>query len=306
MPAELVEAFANSCDPDSLFTLGNTCRHMQDIASSLWLARTIQYLGRFGFQLPSHPSLPSGPIHFLRRMTRVYGLIAGPGLLEILHPSSVAGLQAAGFYNRLEMHIPGTYDAVEVAEEELTSAGYHLQQVAVSPRAVNRFADLVLGYSQYGRTLQRIYHWARTLENGICQECVVFVGESFYSGLPSVLEEPCTLFMNYIYNGKIHVLYPDLTFARQGLINRTTFGLQLDDNDCWDEGWFKKPLSVSGFDIVESLDQLEDHVNHRCYHDSSCPSRNRTEMDGCNRVIPFYNFGLEPIHVPSGLLRGFT
>jgi hypothetical protein len=150
----------------------------------------------------------------------------------------------------------------------------------------------VLGDAQFGDTILLIYHWYRTLPDGGSQECVVFVGESPYSGLPSLLEEPCTLFMNYIHNGRLHILYPDLTLERRGLLNRVHHRFEGQ----YDEAWFKKPLSLDGYFIGSSLRDFSEHASHICFQDRSCPAHLRILDDGCGLAIPFFDFGLLPAY----------
>lgn len=99
---------------------------MMDVSLFLWSSHIFAYLWRFGF------ILSDDPLDFLENLTLVHGLVGGPGLLEVLHPDSVDGLKAAGFYHRMELHIPGTYDALALVERELSRVGFYLQQVATT------------------------------------------------------------------------------------------------------------------------------------------------------------------------------
>ncbi|TEB32301.1 hypothetical protein FA13DRAFT_1708909 [Coprinellus micaceus] len=203
-------------------------------------------------------------------------------------PSDVPCRTAAGFTNRLEIHIPSTLQA-----DTTWNRNWH------NDDAVG-FAGVVLGYQDFGRTVPKIINYERNLSSSSSQACTVFVNASPHSALTGVLELPTTLFMIYIEDGNLNLLYPHLSLRGKGLINAVEGRLDpphpaLQENfDGWDADahkthmdWFVGNMQSTGFDLKRSLNHFPEFANHQCKVDSSCPATERRHNDGQELRLPY-------------------
>ncbi|TEB31220.1 hypothetical protein FA13DRAFT_1709678 [Coprinellus micaceus] len=239
------------------------------------------------------------PRMFLVELQCVGGVVGGPTLLSAFSPTETDALAQAGFTNRLEIHIPSTLQAVRVVKKHLASAGYNMEQELDNDDAVG-FAGVVLGYQDFGRTVPKVINYERNLSSSSSQACTVFVNASPHSALTGVLELPTTLFMIYIEDGNLNLLYPHLSLRGKGLINAVEGRLDpphpaLQENfDGWDADahkthmdWFVGNMQSTGFDLKRSLNHFPEFANHQCKVDSSCPATERRHNDGQELRLPY-------------------
>ncbi|KAJ3542324.1 hypothetical protein NMY22_g3560 [Coprinellus aureogranulatus] len=165
-----------------------------------------------------------------------------------------------------------------IVEKALTNAGFSLQAMIVSDYRIERWAEEVLGYVRFGITVVRIYNFTRSCSEGGIQMCTLIVNRSRLTALPAIAELPSTMFMNFVQDKTIAVLYPNLTLKGVGIFN--------NDSSNRDNDWFAKTLKdKGGFNHVRSLNEIEGYEQHSCIRSHSCPFRLREEFDGLSALI---------------------
>jgi hypothetical protein len=194
-----------------------------------------------------------------------------------LFPPFRQSLIEAGLSERLEIHVPRTRQAIELTHRELLTAGYHVAQEFTSNYQCFAFAREQLQYPNFGRTLHKIVNYRIASSTpGDTKQCTLFVNDSTHSALPTILELPNTLFMNYISDYRVKFLYPALTLNGRGLGNLLRAHGPGFDNSAgpWDD-----VLKASGFNVSDCLNDFPPYRQHRCGGSASCPLTQRREWD---------------------------
>ncbi|TEB38491.1 hypothetical protein FA13DRAFT_1786259 [Coprinellus micaceus] len=239
------------------------------------------------------------PRSFLAELRCVGGLVAGPALLSAFSPDESDALERCGLTSRLEIHVPSTVQALRVVKKHLTSGGYSLQHELDHEDAVD-FAGNVLGYQDFGRTVPKILDYDRRPSVTTSQACTILVNASPHSALTGVLELPTTLFMLYIEDDAVNVLYPQLTLHGRGLINtvegpmETRWAYLHRNADNWNTDdhktpmdWFVGNMQSTGFRLERSLNAFPSLSNHQCRIHGSCPATERRRNDGQELRLPY-------------------
>ncbi|KAJ3533823.1 hypothetical protein NMY22_g7178 [Coprinellus aureogranulatus] len=264
-------------DPLDVFHFGNTCHELNMAVEHAWAEMIHEWLRNFAIK---HGWL------FLSLMDINAAILSGPGLLGVLFPESIDALDRMGCKNRLEIHLPRSKIGISVISDFLSGLGYYLQVMLEYP-AAQHWCKVVLGYHYFGWTLQAVWNWAKLKDDGTVTEITIFVSQSSESAIGTVVEQPSTLFMNYIAEGHITVMYPTLTLNRRAIIN----GPCIRET----EYSFIYPLASARFQHTTSLNFLPGYANHKCGVDLACPNRTRQLHDTHSRHIPFKCEGTAPL-----------
>lgn len=265
-------------DPLDLFNLQSTCRDLKTVVQQTWGSAVDEWLRKFAI---------SCPIGFLMLLDMYRGLLSGPGLVGVIFPKALNSLASMGFEHRLEIHLPSVTSGVSAVSSVLSDGGYYLLVMLEDPADMESWTERVLGYHYFGATLHALWSWARLGEDGKVTEVTVFVNKSADVAIGTVLEQPSTLFMNYVADGHLTILYPSLTLNRRGIIN----------NPCQDDAeyWFVHHMSSDGFQHSPSLSFLPGYSAHRCGTHPACPNQSRQLHDVHSLHIPFSCYGYAPL-----------
>jgi hypothetical protein len=228
----------------------------------------------------------------------VGALVTGPAMLKILFPACGDALASVNHANRLEIHIPSTQQALSVSRLLLTKSGFQPHPPPIASPI--EYAKNVLGYPLFGRTVRAIHNWTLTKPHGAPVECSVVVNISPLSALPTILEYPSTLFMNFLFDGHLHILYPSLTLQRRSLLNVFPKSHSVPAGEGRSPDWFAAALASAKFTIYRSLNDIPSHASHRCSTISGCPATPRSFCDRHTVRIKFLDRAPDegPLSIP--------